>query len=122
MATLQTFGRAQRCFSRVISQHSRLSWAGKGQKRFICLNKQANSQLAFVSGEHDEIYKRSIEEPAKFWSELAATRLQWIKPFTEVMDCDMNVGRHRWFMDGLLNVSGSVCICCKVEWLILLFI
>jgi acetyl-CoA synthetase len=108
MATLQSVGRTQRCFSRVISQHSRLLCAVKDQKRFLSLNKQANSQLAFVSGDHNEIYKRSIEDPAKFWSELASNRLQWIRPFTEVMDCDVNVGKHRWFMDGLLNVSGSV--------------
>jgi hypothetical protein len=34
--------------------------------------------------------------------------MQWIRPFTEVMNCAMNVGKYRWFMDGLLNVSGSV--------------
>ncbi len=111
MATLQGVRRIPACFSRVIFQHSRLRCALlKSQRRFLCLNKQANSQLAFVSSEYDKIYKRSIEDPAKFWSELASTRLQWIKPFTEVMDCDMNIGKHRWFMDGLLNVSGSVSI------------
>ncbi|CAB3991687.1 acetyl-coenzyme A synthetase 2-like, mitochondrial [Paramuricea clavata] len=99
MATLRGLRTTPQCFSRAIFHYS------KGQKRFLCLSKQANSQLAFVSSEYNEIYKRSIEDPDKFWGELASTRLQWIKPFTEVMDCDMNVGKHRWFMDGLLNVS-----------------
>jgi acetyl-CoA synthetase len=108
MATLRGARTTPQCFSRAIFRHSRPGCAIKGQKRFLCLSKQANSQLAFVSSEYNEVYKRSIEDPGKFWGELASTRLQWIKPFTEVMDCDMNVGKHRWFMDGLLNVSGLV--------------
>lgn len=84
----------------------------KEQKRFLCSSKQP-SQLAFVSSEYNELYKRSIENPAKFWGDLASNRLEWLKPFTEVMDCDMKVGKHRWFMDGLLNVSGLIC---TVNW------
>lgn len=109
MATLRGVRKPSLKFCSTIFQHVRPQRAVKGQKRFLCLSKQSASQLAFVSSEYNEIYKRSIENPAKFWGDLASNRLQWIKPFGEVMDCDMNVGKHRWFMDGLLNVSGLVC-------------
>ena len=109
MATLRGVRKPPLNFSSVIFQYVRPQRAVKCQKRFLCLSRQPASQLAFVSSDYNEIYKRSIENPTKFWGDLASNRLQWIKPFSEVMDCDMNVGKHRWFMDGLLNVSGLEC-------------
>ena len=87
---------------------SRASIALKLTRRCFSSNKGSLPQLAFVSSAYEDMYKRSIEDPAGFWGELAANRLQWIKPFTQVKDCDLSVGRHRWFFDGKLNVSGSL--------------
>lgn len=54
---------------------------------------------------YDEIQKFSIDNPEKFWGTLAKTRLTWQKPFTKVMECDMNAPSFKWFSDGCLNVS-----------------
>ncbi|XP_028409880.1 acetyl-coenzyme A synthetase 2-like, mitochondrial [Dendronephthya gigantea] len=114
MASLQRTRSAVRFISRAISGNSRAPFTRQGQKRFLCSSNKSNSRLAFVSSEHDEIYKRSINDPSTFWREQASSRLQWIKPFTKVMDCDMNIGQHRWFMDGQLNVSEN-CLDRHVE-------
>lgn len=96
----------QRCASRSFILRSRAVLALESTRRPLSSNKRANPELAFVSSAYEETYKRSIEDPSKFWREIASSRLQWIKPFTQVMDCDMNVGKHKWFFDGKLNVSG----------------
>ena len=53
---------------------------------------------------YEELHKFSTENPEKFWGTLARTRLNWQKPFTKVMDCDMTKPSFKWFYDGCLNV------------------
>jgi acetyl-CoA synthetase len=58
------------------------------------------------AGQYEEAYRRAIDDPTGFWAE-KATRLDWIKPFTQVKDCsfkreDFHI---RWFADGVLNAS-----------------
>ncbi len=48
-----------------------------------------------------EIYRRSLEEPEEFWAE-AAAEIDWIKPWTRVLD-DSNAPLYRWFAGGQLN-------------------
>ncbi|KAK3740035.1 hypothetical protein QZH41_019662 [Actinostola sp. cb2023] len=62
-------------------------------------------RLSYVSPENDVLYDHSIRDAETFWGQLGAQRLQWKKPFDRVMDCDMNEGRHRWFLGGQINVS-----------------
>ena len=52
-------------------------------------------------------YKESIQNPEKFWGDLARKCLRWEKPFEKVMDCDMEKGEIKWFTGGRLNVSGD---------------
>ena len=57
---------------------------------------------------YEELYRRSLEDPAGFWAEQARV-LDWIKPFTEVRDVsfardDVHV---RWFADGVLNACAN---------------
>jgi len=54
---------------------------------------------------HEELYKFSIEEPEKFWSTLARSRLTWDQDFHTGMDCDFRQGKFNWFLGGKLNVS-----------------
>ncbi|XP_061183415.1 acetyl-coenzyme A synthetase 2-like, mitochondrial [Saccostrea echinata] len=54
---------------------------------------------------HDQIYKFSLENPDRFWSTLARSRLQWTKDFDTVKDCDIRKGHIRWFLGGQLNAS-----------------
>ena len=56
-----------------------------------------------------EMYDRSIKDPAGFWAE-QGKRIDWIKPFTKVMDYDFNPPVHtKWYYDGTLNASAN-CI------------
>ncbi|XP_046847707.1 acetyl-coenzyme A synthetase 2-like, mitochondrial [Xenia sp. Carnegie-2017] len=92
---------------RSLFQRLRLKSFRKVQTRSLFLSELVPSQhkLSFVTRDHEEIYKKSIQEPGKFWGELALSKLQWITPFTKTMDCEMSKGQHKWFMDGVLNVS-----------------
>eukprot|EP00092_Neocalanus_flemingeri_P027906 GFUD01030297.1.p1 GENE.GFUD01030297.1~~GFUD01030297.1.p1 ORF type:complete len:671 (+),score=211.01 GFUD01030297.1:164-2176(+) len=56
-------------------------------------------------GSHEELYKFSIEQPDKFWSTLARSRLSWEEDFHTGMDCDFRQGKFGWFLGGKLNVS-----------------
>ncbi len=55
-----------------------------------------------------KLYARSVSDPEGFWGE-AAGRLDWIRPFTKVMNVsfrpeDLHI---RWFEDGTLNVAAN---------------
>lgn len=63
--------------------------------------------LAFESEKHAAWHEESLRHPEQFWGHLARTRLRWIKEFDQVMDCDMNSGEFKWFLGGVINVSGK---------------
>ena len=42
---------------------------------------------------HEELHKFSIEQPDKFWSTLARSRLTWEEDFHTGMDCDFSQGK-----------------------------
>src|ERR1700722_14658989 len=48
------------------------------------------------------LYRRSIDDPKGFWSEMAQ-ELRWERPFEEVVD--WNPPFARWFIGGRLNAS-----------------
>jgi acetyl-CoA synthetase len=52
--------------------------------------------------EYERIYKASIEDPAKFWSE-QAKQLTWFHPPQQVLDVDLDVVDFSWFGGGRLN-------------------
>ncbi len=54
---------------------------------------------------YDRQYKRSIEEPEAFWSEMAVAELTWTKPWTNVLN--WNLPWARWFDGGELNLSAN---------------
>jgi acetyl-CoA synthetase len=52
--------------------------------------------------EYDAMYRRSIEQPEAFWTEVAS-ELDWFTPWQQVMD---GSGAHaKWFTGGKLNLS-----------------
>jgi acetyl-CoA synthetase len=55
--------------------------------------------------QYEAMYKASIEDPDTFWGEQATTFLDWIKPFDQVSDCDMEKGLINWFGGGKLNAT-----------------
>lgn len=62
----------------------------------------------FVAGakmtkaEYERLYRRSIEDPDGFWSEVAS-ELHWFGPWSKVLD--WQEPHARWFVDGQTNVS-----------------
>ncbi|HCC32352.1 MAG TPA: acetate--CoA ligase [Clostridiales bacterium] len=54
--------------------------------------------------EYEEMYRRSVEDPDGFWSEMAS-RLHWFKPWEKVRQFDFVNGNISWFSGGMLNVA-----------------
>ncbi|WP_025322796.1 propionyl-CoA synthetase [Deferrisoma camini] len=52
-------------------------------------------------GRYEELYRRSLEDPAGFWAE-AAEQISWTKKWDRVLD-DSNPPFYRWFVGGELN-------------------
>ncbi len=53
--------------------------------------------------EYQDLRARSIEEPEKFWSELAENELYWFKRWEHVLD--WQPPHAKWFVGGKLNIS-----------------
>jgi acetyl-CoA synthetase len=54
--------------------------------------------------EYEEMYRRSVEDPDGFWSEMAG-RLHWFKRWEKVREFDFVEGRISWFSGGKLNMA-----------------
>ena len=52
-------------------------------------------------------YLESLENPEKFWNDLASNRIHWMKKYDKVMEVDMMSGSIQWFINGVLNVTGK---------------
>ncbi len=52
--------------------------------------------------DYDRIYKRSIEDPEGFWSEIAS-ELHWFKKWDKVLEWDEPFAK--WFVGGQINIS-----------------
>ena len=52
---------------------------------------------------YSELYKLSLDNPNKFWGEEALSRLNWIKPFDDVLSTNMEEAEFEWFSNGKLN-------------------
>src|ERR1700733_6556661 len=52
--------------------------------------------------EYEALYKKSIEDPEKFWA-IAANELHWFKPWDKVLE--WNLPWAKWFVGGKLNLS-----------------
>ncbi len=64
------------------------------------------SQSAYIKSfeEYKKIYKKSIDDPQKFWGEMA-NQLDWFKKWDKVLVEDFKNAKHEWFVGGKLNVS-----------------
>ncbi len=62
------------------------------------------SSGALISSEdYQRMYRESIENPQKFWSEIADKELHWFKKYDEVRD--WNYPDYQWFRGGKLNIT-----------------
>ena len=62
-----------------------------------------NAHISSMDQYH-ELYKQSIEDPEKFWSE-KAERLDWSEKWSNVRSFDFVEGKISWFDKGKLNIS-----------------
>lgn len=56
---------------------------------------------------YKKIHADSINDPTKYWGDLARTELDWIEPFDDdrVLEGDLTNGDVRWFAGGKLNAA-----------------
>ena len=66
---------------------------------------------AWISGRkaYDKLWKRSVEEPEKFWAEIAEQQVTWFKKWDKVMDYNFDIKKGpiyvKFFEGGKLNIS-----------------
>jgi acetyl-CoA synthetase len=65
------------------------------------------SQKAHVKSmkEYEQLYKRSVDDPGKFWGEMAEKNLTWYKKWDKVLEYDFMKPSIKWFINGKLNAS-----------------
>lgn len=63
-----------------------------------------SQSAALTPDEYRRLYRQSVDDPDTFWAE-QAKRLDWIKPWSSVQQCDLKTGSARWFDGAQLNVS-----------------
>jgi len=64
------------------------------------------AKMAHITEEkYQQMYARSISDPAGFWAEQAKTFVTWFKEWDTVQDCNYYEGKIRWFDGAKLNVS-----------------
>ena len=63
------------------------------------------SKKAYIKSldEYRKIYQASVDNPEKFWAELAE-QLDWYKKWDKVLVEDFKEAKHQWFVGGKLNV------------------
>jgi acetyl-CoA synthetase len=55
--------------------------------------------------EYEQMYKRSIEDPEGFWSEMAEKNITWFKKWDKVLEWNFEKPDIKWFIGGKLNAS-----------------
>ena len=55
--------------------------------------------------EYEDLYRRSIEDPERFWSDQAGAILQWSRKWTKTLQYSFERPEIRWFIGGKLNAS-----------------
>ncbi len=62
-----------------------------------------------TTADYQAAYQESIDDPEKFWSELAAENFVWQKKWNQVMSADFERAQFRWFDGAQLNITEN-CI------------
>ena len=58
-----------------------------------------------MSGQFDETYQRSLDDPQSFWSD-AASAIDWTKSWDQILD-DTNSPFNKWFPGAECNTSSD---------------
>ncbi len=66
--------------------------------------KKIENYIAKNIKEYDDLYNKSISNPAGFWSEIAST-FNWKDKWTKTLEYDFNKPEFKWFLNGKLNIT-----------------
>ena len=72
------------------------------ETRVIAPSADFAARASLSRGDYERLYRRSLDEPDAFWSEVAG-ELAWMKPWEQVLD--WQEPHARWFVDGQTNVA-----------------
>ena len=70
------------------------------------MKKYKDSDKAHLKSieDYNSLYRKSIENPDKFWSSIA-NRITWYSKWDNVSDVDFDKGNIKWFENAKLNAS-----------------
>ncbi|MHB8896239.1 MAG: acetate--CoA ligase [Candidatus Geothermincolia bacterium] len=79
----------------------------KNETRRLVVPPEEMARPANVNGldEYRALYRCALEDPDRFWGELAETELEWVEKWDRVSYADMSENVFRWFEGGKLNAS-----------------
>ncbi len=76
------------------------------EKRTFSPSKEFSAKAHIKSmKEYEQIYKKSVDDPERFWAEMAEKSLTWYKKWDKVLEYDFNKPSIKWFIGGKLNAS-----------------
>ena len=65
--------------------------------------------------EYKSEYARSVEEPEKFWAEIAEN-FHWHQKWDKVLEWDFSIPEIKWFLNAKLNISENCLDRHLEEW------
>jgi len=78
----------------------------QSKKLLIILEFQKMNKYHISSNKnYVEYYQDSVNDPEKFWDELASENFIWEKKWSKVVDWDFRKARINWFKDAKLNIT-----------------
>jgi acetyl-CoA synthetase len=75
------------------------------ESRVVPVPASAAAHAHIDRDKYRAMYRRSLEEPDRFWAEQAEQHLLWAKRWNRVQEWNFTDARIRWFDGGRLNVS-----------------
>jgi acetyl-CoA synthetase len=67
-------------------------------------SEEIKKQAYLSMEDYKKLYRKSIDKPDEFWSEMA-DQLEWFKKWEKVCEWDFHKPELKWFVGGKLNVS-----------------
>jgi acetyl-CoA synthetase len=67
------------------------------------LSKFTHSEFKSLK-DYEKVYNSSIENPTKFWADVASSNLDWFKKWNSVYEGDFSKGESKWFSGAQLNL------------------
>ena len=58
--------------------------------------------------EYEQLYKQSVDDPEKFWAEMAEKNLTWYKKWDKVLEYDFMKPSIKWFAGGKAERLGEL--------------